>query len=288
LRRIKMIIRKSYKSTPFLLSLISILTLVMVLPGCSEGDIDLDDSIRRALTASQNVHNYEADIQIDMTLTIGEKTMDFPGTVNISAFIDPLKVKMLSTTGVPPSTVSTESYATKEEDTLTTYKKIQDKWSQQETIHDSDAPSPYDQAALIEHYLRNVENIQFVSTEQINGTKTHRITGTLRGLSLAHAVNAGIKAADLPPDLLPESDSIISLADELVSVPIDIWIDKDTFYPVQYRIDMTGAISQACSAQPSSSSVAISIDKAIVVVTLKNINQAIAFDIPEEAMQEQP
>lgn len=272
------------KSQKLLTAFLFISAWAIALNGCSgtNVNVNVDEAINKALSAAQDVHNYEAQVRIEIGMDNQGQKLDIPSTVDLIAFDEPYKVKMLATSEATPSLAS-ESYVIKQENLLLTYTKNKDKWERREAQIDQ-APG-YIQSDLIWLYLENINNFKYIETERIDGRKVYKLQGTIGGESLTHAINS---ISVLPGNFFPDANTINTVVDNLEPVSIEIWIDKETFYPVQYKMDMATTITRILEETNSPLANTISFSKASVSMTLKNINKATPFEIPQEALATNP
>ncbi|MCL1790749.1 MAG: hypothetical protein FWG40_05240 [Peptococcaceae bacterium] len=264
-----------------LLKLICWASITGLLSGCSN-DIDVGKTINSALLAGQNVSNYEARIRIEIVMDNRGQRLEIPSTVNMIVFDDPYRVKMLATSNATTSQES-ESYIIRQDDTIIAYTKPQDVWERHETHLESYTDTDlHNQANLIELYLENTRNFTYIGTEQINSKKAHKLRGVLTGKSLTHAVNS---ISILPKNLFPDPAIIDELVDKIDPLPIELWIDKETLHPIQYKMDVADTITSILEETETPLAGSISFSKAIVIMTLKNINQATPFDLPPDVIE---
>jgi len=273
---------------PFSVVMFIILTTALCfsvcLIGCSN-TVDIEKTINAALQASQNVRNYEASVRIDLAMNNRGQNIEVPSTVDMIVFDDPYKVKMLATSGSTPSLAS-ESYVIKQQDRLITFTKNLnlDTWERRETQNNARSDSNlYNQAHLIELYLQNTQNFIFVGTERINGRKACKLQGVLGGKSLAHAVST---MPILPGNLFSDPDLLDDLIDKLEPMPIELWIDEANLHPVQYKMDAAGTITYILEESESPLAGTFTVSKAVLIMTLKKINQATPFDLPPEVSED--
>ena len=78
------------------------------------------------------------------------------------------------------------------------------------------------------------------------------------------------------------------MLDGIGELPINLWIDEATLYPVKYEMDMTEVMNtlmtnMVASMGEQAEGLTMSIPKMVISMTCKNFNAATDFEIPEEA-----
>ena len=82
------------------------------------------------------------------------------------------------------------------------------------------------------------------------------------------------------------ADELIDLYSDLGDMPITVWIDQATGYPVRYYMDMTGVMqsmmSKALAGVEGGDS--LTMDKVEITMDCSNFNNVADFEIPAEAL----
>lgn len=262
-------------------------TLLVSLAGCNKNTVNHEDLINDAKTNVSTIKNYDGDMNIDLSLKLIGNDTNLTMKTTVTSFVDPIKMKVSSVvTGAMNQ--STEMYAEQNNDKVVTYTKTNDTWSSNETaVSDAKGLDQYTPNKSMKLYLDNFKEYKETGTEVINGTETVKYEGMISGDALSEAVkSSGIanSFSSYAKDL--DVNKVIDSA--LTDTPTTIWIEKESALPVKYAMDMKDVLSkllnQVMSQATQGITVNINVSKAILDMTLSNINQAGDFTIPQEAL----
>jgi hypothetical protein len=140
---------------------------------------------------------------------------------------------------------------------------------------------------LITLCLNSIQNLD-MSDDEVDGISAYKINGTIDAASMEQIVNQ----SGLANGLLGGSTNLdlSGIYDGLNDMNLTLWIDKDTFYPFQYTMDMTEISSRILQkmkdAGVSLNGVGLSnvaIKTYNITGKLNDFNNAADSDVPSDA-----
>ncbi len=263
----------------------------------SSGIQDAMDAFAAAQEKKDDITSLESQtiVELAMDVSAGEETqtMQSVTTMDMSCFYDPMRLKADVTVDAGESgTTDMKIYAERNEDkTYTLYMYDGSSW-QSQTV-EKDALKQYDASSTITGYLDDAYHFEDAGTEQQNGSDAYKYTGQLTGSQMKDAVLSS-GALNSFSALGIESSQLDSIMDELGDIPISLWIDKESLYPVRYELDMTSVmdtliakIIENMRTDADMEGFSMSISNMKMSMTCSNYNEAAEFTIPDEAKEAQ-
>lgn len=240
------------------------------------------------------VTSMDASMVMEMDMEVGAngetQTMESETTMELSTFSDPLRLKMDMTvnTSMAGQEMSQQMsvYAdTLEDGTSMIYLFDGTNWQSQEvTAQDI---TQYDTSTDMAAYMYGDYNFEPAGTEQVDGANAYKYVGSITGDEMKEVIlSSGV--LDQLSSLGMGSEDLDSMLEDVSELPINLWIDEATLYPVKYEMDMTEIMNNLVTNMLASmgeqvEGLTMSIPKMKVSMTCKNFNAATDFEIPEEA-----
>lgn len=241
------------------------------------------------------VANLDATMLMEMDMEMGAEgqtqTMETDTTMEMTTFTDPLRLKMEMTMDMDAGdagsmTQNMSIYAeTAEDGTCTMYMYDGSSWQAQE-VEAADV-AQYNASNDMAVYLSDDYGFEAAGTEQVDGADAYKYTGKITGDDMKEVLLSS-GALDQFSSLGIDSTQLEGMMDGLGEIPIDLWIDEATLYPVKYEMDMTavmdalmGNMIEAMGDQAAG--MTMSIPKMTISMTCYNYNAATEFEIPAEA-----
>lgn len=251
-----------------------------------------EDIIDYAIESVSDITSYDLNLDINSGMTFLGLPITFTNTTTGSAFAEPMKMMTKSTAVVRNvSTTNSEAYIETVGDKVYTYSKMNDgEWTKQETSATGDNSSgQVNVLDMISLCLNSIENMD-MSSDQVNGASAYKIEGTVTGKSVQNIVSQSGLMNNMSA-LGGSADTDISgIYEGLSNMYITLWIDENTYYPVQYQMDMTEISSRILEVMKQSGNSEngailnnVGIKTFDILTTLKNFNNATNFEIPSEA-----
>ena len=205
-------------------------------------------------------------------------------TMDMVCFNDPMKMKADMTMDMGAlGSVSMSIFAQADGDTYNMYLYDGNTWTSQTAA--VNALEQYDAQQSVNLYLDSGAEYISVGTEEINGMTTDKYTGVIRG----EAMEEVLKASGATTNLESSLGGMVDVSDfysDLGDMPITVWIDQESGYPVRYFMDMTDVMQSMMSKAMSGieGGDTLTIDKVEVTMDCSNYNNATDFEIPAEAL----
>lgn len=270
------------------------LTLALGLTACSGGtsaEETPEEVLAKAQQAMEEVKSMGYDM--DMTMTMEADGLDEPleilTTYQVDTTMDPLAVKanMEIDMGELGGSTQMQIYLVEQDGsyqiaTGTVGEDGQTTW--QTGVTDSlTGMEQLDGKAAMDVYLSSAQSFTQGATETVNGVEATRYDGVIAGADLEEVLEASGTLEQLDGLGLGDVDGLLT---DLADLPISIWIAKDTYYPVQYEMDMA-AMMQTMLEKSMGSELAdlgMTISQLTTKMTTRDFNNIPEIQIPSEAM----
>lgn len=260
--------------------------------GSAEETVEAEvDPYETALENMKAVTSMDAQMVMEMDMAVGadgeEQSMETVTTMDMVCFTDPVRLKLDMTMDMGEiGSVTQNVYAEAAEDgTYTMYLYDGESWTVQNV--ENAAVEQYDARGNMLANMDSSYHYVAAGTEQVDGANAYKYTGKITGDDLNETmISSG--ALDSFSSLGIDESQLESMMTDLGEIPVTMWIDEATLYPVKYEMDMTAAMDKLMANMleamgDQASGLTISIPKLKVIMTCSNFNAATAFEIPEEA-----
>ena len=270
------------------------LTLALGLTACSGGTSageTPEEVLAKAQQAMEEVKSMGYDMDMTMTMEADglDEALEILTTYQVDTTMDPLAVKanMEIDMGELGGSTQMQIYLVEQDGsyqiaTGTVGEDGQTTW--QTGVTDSlTGMEQLDGKAAMDVYLSSAKSFTQGTTETINGTEATRYDGVIAGADLEEVLETSGTLEQLDGLGLGDMSSMLT---DLADLPISIWIAKDTYYPVQYEMDMA-AMMQTMLEKSMGSDVAdlgMTISQLTTKMTLRDFNNIPEIQIPSEAM----
>lgn len=249
------------------------------------------DPYEAALENMSAVTNMDAQMVMDMDMTIGaegqEQSIETSTTMDMVYFVNPIRMKIDMTMDMGElGSAAQNVYAEEAEDgTYTMYLYDGANWTVQ-----SVALSDVERYDARDSMLANMDssyNYVEAGTGQVDGANAYKYTGVVTGDALNETLLSS-GALDSFSSLGIDESQLESMMNDLGEIPVTLWINEESLYPVKYELDMTNAMGKLMENMmeamgDQAAGITISIPKLCVTMTCTNFNTATDFEIPEEA-----
>lgn len=278
------------------LAVAAALTMAFTAVGCGGGNgggggsdtSEVEALLTKAQETMDGVDSMATEMSMEISMAMGEESMDMVTKANILTTADPMKMQMdmtMEVGGDASQTQEMQMFAEEKDGQFVTYMNVAGAWYAQNVS--ADDLSQYNAEGNMDLYLNNISNFSKTGEESINGTTASKIEGVITGDAMKEAVeDSGVLSSVESMGLSAEDIEAIYSND----LPLTMWIDADG-YVVKYELDMTammqGIMDQAmASAGLTEEDGAITISKTFVSMTCKDFN-AVEVTIPAEAANAQ-
>lgn len=265
--------------------------LAVSLTACGSGTNKEDASakIQAALEKVNAVKNMDATMQMEMDLSVMGQSVETDTTMNMTCFNDPVKVKadMTMTMGSLGG-ISMSVYADATDGNYTIYMFDGSNWTTQEA--DISQLGQYDAQKSMSLYLECGEDFALAGSEEINGATADKYSGVIRGEALEKVLAS--TAATQSMESVSGELNLADLYSDLGDLPITVWVDRETGYPVRYYLAMTEMMQSILEkVAPTAAEVGetningmMTVNQVNITMDCYNFNNATEFEIPAEAL----
>lgn len=261
--------------------------LTLSLAACGSGTEKSTGDIATALEKINTVKSLEATMVMEMDMSLMGQSMETETVMNMTCFNDPMKLKADMTMDMGElGSFTMNMYAAMDGDNYTVYMNDGSAWSS-ETV-DMSYLQQYDAQESMNLYLESGDDYTLDGTEEINGSTANKFTGVIRGDALEEVLAASGATSSLESSV---GDLDLSeLYSDLGDLPITVWVDQESGYPVRYAMDMTelmqGIMEKSMAAAGGEEDISgmITMDKMSLVMDCFNFDNATDFEIPAEAL----
>ncbi|HBF66219.1 MAG TPA: hypothetical protein DDW34_11340 [Clostridium sp.] len=267
------------------------LTLLVAITGCSSKQQNTGTLIETAQTNMSQITSLQAKMNMVVNMTMGTEKVATATTADITAFINPLKMKIEIASRMESSTAKDtvmEMYLQENNGTIDLYTNAGTGWFH--TQGDKEKLGQFEVYDNILSYLSAIENPVNKGTEKIGNISTQRLEGTLKGEVVKNIVEeSGILSSATSMGISEED--LQKIYDETGGLPITLWIGEDGLV-YQYKTDIsklmqvimekTLALMGIDSTKNGNS---LSVEDATITMTCSEFNSVKDFDIPKEILE---
>lgn len=236
--------------------------------------------MEKSQKAMENVTSMHYDMDMSFGMAMNEQSVDVVSKMSADYVTDPLAMKMdmnvsMGELGEQDMTF----YVVTENGTAVMYNQNEDgSWSNME-IADLSTLDQYDATASMDLYLSSTENFTENGTETINGKEAVRYDGVIAKEDMQEVLEASGMLEQLEQLNMGSSASMLS---ELGDLPVSVWIEKETYYPVRYDMDMTDLMTKLFE-QMGGAELGLTISDVKVSMMLDKFNEIDGITVPDEA-----
>ena len=262
--------------------------LALSMSACGGGTVGKEDAtekIRAATALVNEVESMEATMVMEMDMSVMGQSLETDTTMEMTCFNDPVKMKADMTMSMGAlGAVSMSIFAEAEGDTYNLYLYDGNTWIKETAT--VNMLEQYNAQQSMNLYLDSGMEYVSAGTETINGAPADKYSGVIRGEAMEEVLKASGATTNLESSLGGMVD-VSSLYSDLGDMPITVWIDQATGYPVRYFMDMTSVMQSMMSKALSGIEGGDTLNISKVEVTMDgiNYNNAADFEIPAEALE---
>lgn len=261
------------------------LLLVLGLSAC--GGSDAGEAIVKAQEAMADVQSMTYQTVMEMDLSADGDSVSMSVTADVSAIVDPLALEMAMSLDMGDiGTLDYTSYMVSGDDALTMYSCLDmgdgPTWIR-EDVTDMTALSQYDAKASLDLYLKSAQSFREAGSETVGDYETVRYDGVIKGDDLDEVLETSGVLEQLSNLGIEESADLLT---DIGNLPISIWIDQATSFPVKYEMDMSALMQTMLGkmAETDESVSGVTVDKLIVSMVVTGVDCVDEIVVPEEAL----
>lgn len=261
------------------------LLLVLGLSAC--GGSDAGEAIVKAQEAMADVQSMTYQTVMEMDLSADGDSVSMSVTADVSAIVDPLALEMAMSLDMGElGTLDYTSYMVSGDDALTMYSCLDmgdgPTWIR-EDVTDMTALSQYDAKASLDLYLKSAQSFREAGSETVGDYEAVRYDGVIKGDDLDEVLETSGVLEQLSNLGIEESADLLT---DIGNLPISIWIDQATSFPVKYEMDMSALMQTMLGkmAETDESVSGVTVDKLIVSMVVTGVDCVDEIVVPEEAL----
>ena len=261
------------------------LLLVLGLSAC--GGNDASEAIVKAQEAMADVQSMTYQTVMEMDLSAEGSSVSMSVSADVSAIVDPLALEMAMSLDMGElGTLDYTSYMVSGDDALTMYSCLDmgdgPTWIR-EDVTDMTSLSQYDAKASLDLYLKSAQSFREVGAETVGDYEAVRYDGVIKGDDLDEVLETSGVLEQLSNLGIEESADLLT---DICDLPISIWIDQATSFPVKYEMDMSDLMQTMLGkmAETDESVSGITVDKLIVSMVVTGVDCVDEIVVPEEAL----
>ncbi len=258
-------------------------------PSSSSG-MSVEERIDSSRKSLKDVKNMQSKMVMNMSLTSQGQTVDMNTIMDVTAFTDPLKMKIDMTMDMgEQGSQEMAMYAEQDGDKYIMYMSDGVQWYSEEVP--AQTFDEYDARNSMDTYLDGVSDLKEVGTEKIGDKDAIKIEGVIKGETLEATLSESGALDNVKQTFNGQvSDEVLeSMFKDLGEVKVSVWIDSETNYPVKYSMDMTDVMNtlytNVLGSIEGGQDVQISVGKMEINMEDLKYNSAEDFEIPAEAKQ---
>ena len=265
--------------------------MTLFVSGCGGSTMDtaeMEALLSQAKTTMATVESMAAEMTMEMDMDMNGEPMETTTVASIRSQQNPLRMAMDMSMVMSDGTKidQMQMYALEEGGHLKTYMSTADLWYA-ETMEMGEL-SQYNAEENLDLYLGNITEITAGRTEEIDGTKTTKISGVITGDAMEEAI-AGSGLTASAQSLGISEEMMAAMYEELDDLPISLWIDGEG-YVRKYEMDMTEMMQKIMAESmkamgASEEDLPVKIEKTVISMVCSEFNAIEEIEIPEEALR---
>lgn len=264
--------------------------MTLFVSGCGGSTMDtaeMEALLSQAKTTMAAVESMAAEMTMEMDMDMNGEPMETTTVASIRSQQNPLRMAMDMSMVMSDGTEidQMQMYALEEDGHLKTYMSTADLWYA-ETMEMGEL-SQYNAEENLDLYLDNITETTAGREEEIDGTKTTKISGVITGDAMEEAI-AGSGLTASAQSLGISEEMMAAMYEELDDLPISLWIDGEG-YVRKYEMDMTEMMQKIMAESmkamgASEEDLPVKIEKTVISMVCSEFNAIEEIEIPEEAL----
>ena len=265
--------------------------MTLFVSGCGGSTMDtaeIEALLSQAKTTMATVESMAAEMTMEMDMDMNGEPMETTTVASIRSQQNPLRMAMDMSMVMSDGTEidQMQMYALEEGGHLKTYMSTADLWYA-ETMEMGEL-SQYNAEENLDLYLDNITETTAGRAEEIDGTKTTKISGVITGDAMEEAI-AGSGLTASAQSLGISEEMMAAMYEELDDLPISLWIDGEG-YVRKYEMDMTEMMQKIMAESmkamgASEEDLPVKIEKTVISMVCSEFNAIEEIEIPEEALR---
>lgn len=228
-------------------AVLALLLLACTVAGAA--DTSAVEQIRAAQEQAATAESYTAALEMSLTIALNSTSIDMTMTGHVNAFTSPMKVHTTMQVETMGEATGMDQYIVEQNGAIDVYTRTQSEGYDSGWAHATSSPdallSSYDIQASMDIYAQNADSFEFVGDEDVNGRASTKYTGMISGSSLAGVLKGALSDLGLSAGLSGDETMALiqSGLDGSGSMPVSVWLDRESNTPRRYTMDMTNVLS---------------------------------------------
>ena len=281
------------RSVKMIAILIALCLFAGMCVACKPEPVELQ--IQKSIDNLAKAKSYEMSMDMTMSMETNGLFIDVDTTAETVRFADPVKAKVLTTADVMGTVMSIEQYIVRKDNAVIMYMSDgMDGWIKEEFPAATKALGQYDAELSLDLFLKSTGTFEKIGTEEIDGVMTDVLAGAAPIWAMQDYMDSLLRMLDMHTMTEDPAyyDAVFDTFGGMEDMPLKLWIDPETYTPVQYHMDMTktmNAVMEALMKTLAAASGAQGNDMSgftytvanfEMTVKLRNLNKAAEFTVP--------
>lgn len=214
-----------------------VLAVSLVACGNKKNDGEKVVAAMEKMSTAQSYHStMKTEVQMEMP-EVG--TMEVSVDMDMSCVMDPMKAKIDMKINVLGEGMDMSMYMQEKDGNYEVYVLDGGEWLSTEMSMEE--IGQMDAKASLQMYVESSKSFSFAGTEEINGYQADRYDGAIEGEALQKAMS---NMGNTPGVNLKDTGLDEEVLKKLGKLPLSVWIDQESGYPVYYSMDMSDIMTK--------------------------------------------
>lgn len=262
-----------------------LLILALTLSACALGRKgEAADALERSQETLQTIRSLHYDTVLELSLSAQGQSLDMTTTTAVDYIASPLIMKLEFSVALGGETddAATILYLVEENGGAALYMDTDEgsglQWTREEVSRSE--LERYDAVTLMDFYFTSGQGFAPAAEETVKGARTIRYEGVVAREDLERVMESSGLMEVLGK--LGQDGAAIAGLENLEPLPIRIWVEQETYYPVKCELDLTGLMQLLMTQGFGEELGDIRITKAVGSTTIGEINQVSGLQPPAE------
>lgn len=253
--------------------------LALSLVACGHKKNDDGEKVIAAMEKMSAAQSYHSTMETEMRMEIPEiGEMGMHMQMDMACFVDPMKAKVEMMMEIAGERTDLSMFLQQKDGKYEVYVLNGSEWMSAELS--SEELTQMDTKASLQMYVDNSKSFSFAGTEEIQGRKADRYDGVIEGETMEKAMAATGNTTGMMWQDLGIDEEVFQ---DLGKLPLSVWIDQESGYPVHYSMDMTdimGKMMEKITAAMGVEDLEIKVGEMVISVSFSDFDAIPDFEAP--------
>ncbi len=254
--------------------------LAISLVACGSKKSNDGEKVIAAMEKMSTAQSYNSTMKTEVQMQVSEiGKMEVSMDMDMSCFVEPMKAKVDMKINMLGQGMDMSMYMQEKDGKYEVYVQNGGEWLSTEMSMEE--IGQMDAKASLQLYVDSSKSFSFAGTEEINGYKADRYDGLIEGEAIQKAMS---NMANTPGFNLKDMGLDEDVFKKMGKLPISIWVDQESGYPVYYSMDMSGFVNQIMKQlmdRTGTEDVEVKTDKMEITMSFSDFNAVPDFEMPE-------